>query len=257
MFKRDLKLKIKTSLYDYFLDGILLQVRSGDVGAGLTCSVWGRQDGGHLDPPGLQLVSQRFRQQVESSFGGSVCRQTRERLVAWKHRWHHCDVVATSRTDQPTSRWVRELCTGWAGDVDDASFGLSQQRQEAPGDTQCPKEVDLHAATEVGHQRQLYVTKVHAHPCVVHQTPQTCKHTNTRALSDPTASTSFLNMWIFLCKTLDSLEIKNKTHSSFVFLEPLLISFPFSIVLTHSELQTRKLLKHLLFQTSAAASGGT
>lgn len=42
--------------------------------------------------------------------------------------------------------------TGRAGDGDDASSGLSQQRQEALGDAQRAEEVDLHAASIVGHQ---------------------------------------------------------------------------------------------------------
>lgn len=43
--------------------------------------------------------------------------------------------------------------TSRAGDGDNTSSRVSQQRQEALGDAQCSKEVDLHAASIVGHQR--------------------------------------------------------------------------------------------------------
>lgn len=67
--------------------------------------------------------------------------------------------------------------TGRAGDGDDATFGLSQQWQEALGDGQGTKEVDLHAAAIVGHQRQLGISKVYTHSSIIDQTPQTC-HTH-------------------------------------------------------------------------------
>lgn len=80
----------------------------------------------------------------------------------------------------PNNQCVCVLHTGRAGDVDDASLGLSHQRQEGLGDVQRPEEVYLHAASEVGHQRQLCVSKVDTHSGIVDQTPQTCTHTHTQ-----------------------------------------------------------------------------
>lgn len=58
---------------------------SGEELAGVTCLVGGRQDGGHVDPPGLQLVSQRVGEEVEGSFRRAVRSQAGERLVTCGH----------------------------------------------------------------------------------------------------------------------------------------------------------------------------
>lgn len=63
--------------------------------------------------------------------------------------------------------------TSRAGDGDNPSSRVSQQGQEALGDAQCSKVVDLHAAAIVGHQRKLSVAKVRTHACVIHQSPKT------------------------------------------------------------------------------------
>lgn len=70
----------------------------GQLGAGLTCLVGGWQDGGHVDAPGLQLMPQSFREEVERCFGCTVRCQARERLVTWKHRQ---SAPVTSRSHGP------------------------------------------------------------------------------------------------------------------------------------------------------------
>lgn len=77
--------------------------------------------------------------------------------------------------------WTSQTHTGGTGDGHNASLGLSQQRQEGLGDAQRAEEIDLHAPTVVGHQRQLDISEVHAHAGVIHQSPQTCqRQTNAR-----------------------------------------------------------------------------
>lgn len=71
--------------------------------------------------------------------------------------------------------WTSQTHTGGTGDGHNASLGLSQQWQEGLGDAQRAEEIDLHAPTVVGHQRQLDFSEVHAHAGVIHQSPQTCK----------------------------------------------------------------------------------
>lgn len=71
--------------------------------------------------------------------------------------------------------WTSQTHTGGTGDGHNASLSLSQQRQEGLGDAQRAEEIDLHAPTVVGHQRQLDFSEVHTHAGVIHQSPQTCK----------------------------------------------------------------------------------
>ncbi len=59
-----------------------------------------------------------------------------------------------------------------AGNCHNPAFSLSEKWQEGPGDGKCSKEVNLHASSVVGHQRDLSIPNIHTHASVINKPPQ-------------------------------------------------------------------------------------
>lgn len=53
----------------------------------VTCLEGRGQDGGHVDPPGFQLMSQSIGEKIESSFWCSICSQAWKWLITCRHRY--------------------------------------------------------------------------------------------------------------------------------------------------------------------------
>lgn len=62
-----------------------------------------------------------------------------------------------------------------AGNVDDASSGPPQQREEGLRRPHGTQEVHVHAASEPRERTELCVAEARKDSCVIHQTPQACR----------------------------------------------------------------------------------